>query len=162
MSNMSETPTNTPNQQYPTSDERFAGISDKEWQDNKDIQDSLAAARRINESDQPVTAQPVETTESRVGLGTKIATGFAIAGAVAGGVAVVEANNGPDFPETTTTYTVESGDGLQDVAEAVPGSDKVDITEVTHFIKTDPANIDALKDGLQPGETIEIPTSVEP
>lgn len=160
MSNMSETPTSTPNPEYPTSDERYA---DQAWQDNKDIQDSLAAAQRINQVDQPVASvQPEAKPENRVSVGTKIGASAAIVAAVAAGPAIIDRLDGPEFPDTTTPYTFESSDGLQNAAEAVPGASTVDIREVTSYIASHPANIEALKDGAQPGETIVIPTSVEP
>lgn len=159
---MSETPTHTPNQNYPTSDERFAGISDKDWQANKDIQDSLAAAQRINALDQPVvTSQPETKSDNRVSLGTKITAGAALVGAITAGPGIVDRLDGPEFPDTTMTYTFEDGEGLQDAAEAVPGSENVDIREVTSHIASDPANTKALTNGPDIGESIQIPTSVE-
>lgn len=126
------------------------------------MQRAAEAARRQSLLDQKSHDEEMEQAPGKTGIGTKIATGVAIGAAIVGGPTLVDQMNGPEFSDQTTTYTVEQGDGLQDAAEAVIGSNQVDIRDVTAHIESQPVNIDALKDGLQPGESIVIPTSVEP
>jgi len=108
-----------------------------------------------------VTEAPKETSQNNSFNKGVAATIIAATAVGAVGFGVYEANKGPEFPETTNEYVVKPGDGLTNAAEQVPGVGSVDIREVTHHIAVDPANIDVLKDGLQPGEVLEIPTSVE-
>ena len=83
------------------------------------------------------------------------------------GVAVapelIDQANGPEFSTETTTFTVEDGQGWDSVADAVNGSEKVSNDLILETIKGDPANIDVVTRGdLHPGDSIVIPTSVEP
>lgn len=80
----------------------------------------------------------------------------------AGGLGAIAGNAmaAPDFSEETTTYTVEQGDGLYDAAHDILGSNTIDMRDAVEHISTDPANIDVLKDGLQPGEQLVIPIAV--
>lgn len=164
---MSETPTFTQN---PTPEqEKTEGISEEYFQPIKDMQAARAAKETpmAEVAGDPFTSHAAErarsagftTGEKAVAVVAGVA---AAAGAGIFGPEIVDRMNGPEFSSDKTTYTVEQGDGLQNAAEAVLGSENVDIRDVTEHIKTDPANIDALKDGLQPGESIVIPTSVEP
>lgn len=91
------------------------------------------------------------------------ATGAVIgAGGIAGvGYAAHEALEPASFSEETTTYTVEPGDGIFAAAQQVEGIESVDMRDAVDHIKADPANIDVLQDGLQPGEQLIIPVSVE-
>lgn len=90
-----------------------------------------------------------------------VAAALTVAVATGGvGIAAGSALAAPDFSEETTTYTVEQGDGLYDAANEILGSDSIDIRDAVDHISVDPANIDVLKDGLQPGEQIVIPISV--
>lgn len=92
-------------------------------------------------------------------LGTKVMGGVAAVAFAAGAVslAVEAGSTTPERSEETTTITVMPGDGLQAIAEQVPGSNKYDVRDTTDSIAGDPANIDVLKDGLQPGESITVP-----
>ena len=65
------------------------------------------------------------------------------------------------FSEETTTYTVQPGDGLFSAAAQVEGIETIDMRDAVEHIDSDPANIDVLSDGLQPGEQLIIPVSVE-
>lgn len=161
---MSETPTNQDNRSGSTSHiDSFKGISTEEWKRDHLLEASSRAAQRLEAAEQPIPL-PEESEEQaqKTKLSTKIGIGVAIAGAAVLGPQVVDSLNGPEFPESTTTFTAESGDSLFSAAETVPGSTSVDIRDVVHEISTHPANIEVLKDGLQAGESIEIPTSVEP
>ena len=84
--------------------------------------------------------------------------GVAVLGGVAAGVN--EALAPPTFSEESTTYTVQPGDGLESVVDSIPGIESADSRDVQHYVSVDPANIDALKDGLQPGENIVVPVSI--
>ncbi len=100
---------------------------------------------------------PVQTRPSR-GV-TAVVGATLVASAVGVGVAAHEATKAPEFSEETTTYTVDQGDGMYDAAEEVKGVE--DVRDAIDHIQADPANIDVLKDGLQPGEQLVIPVSVE-
>lgn len=156
--NMTETPKN-----FPTSDERYGAEPQADWDPSDDspfIGEAGSVARRVvQEPAVVVDSEPRQPNKMSNRTRAGIAVG--LVAAVAVGPQVVDRLNGPEFSEDSTTYTVEPGDGLQNVAEAVEGSNKVDIRDVEQHISVDPANIDVLKDGLQPGETIVIPTKVE-
>lgn len=103
--------------------------------------------------------EPVQTP-SRPSVGMKIAatTGALLAtGAVIGGIS--NEYKTPEFSEETTVYTVQEGEGISAAAQHVKGDR--DIRDAVDYIAADPANIDVLKDGLQPGEQLVIPVSVE-
>lgn len=94
----------------------------------------------------------------KAGVAGTVLTGLTVAGAA--GVAAYEAKTAaPEFSEQTTTYTVEPGDGVFDAAQEIKGLR--DIRDGIAHIEADPANIDVLEDGLQPGEQLVIPVSVE-
>ncbi len=139
----------------------------KSWE-----QDSAAAAARTVDVDtsSPVYAIPAaeaapasrETASARVRRSRGAVAAALTVAVAAGGVAVThDALAAPEFSEETTTYTVQPGDGLYDAAEDILGSDSIDTRDAVDYISADPANIDVLKDGLQPGEQIVIPISVE-
>jgi len=86
----------------------------------------------------------------------------ALAATIFGGYKLMEHTTAePTFSETTTTYTVEPGDGTMRAAEQVQGVASVDIRAATHYIENMPENTTVLEDGLQPGEVLVIPESVE-
>jgi hypothetical protein len=59
-----------------------------------------------------------------------------------------------------TDFTVMAGDDLYTVAESIPGIETVDIRDAVQYIKTDPANLGPLSDGLQPGDKLSIPIEI--
>lgn len=75
---------------------------------------------------------------------------------------MIDSFNGPEYSSEKTTVVTESGDGMQSIAEHVEGIESVDWRDVADHIAADPANTDVLSDGLQSGDVIEIPVSVEP
>lgn len=110
-----------------------------------------SAARLLEAPEQPKKLNAKNTLiKASVGIGLG-------ASAIAGGVALSEALT-PDPSQEKTTYVVQPGEGLYDVAESIPGAEQLDQRDVINNIATDPANIEALKDGLQPGESIVVPT----
>tara|TARA_B100000678_G_C18099577_1_gene458208 strand:- start:230 stop:721 length:492 start_codon:yes stop_codon:yes gene_type:complete len=109
-----------------------------------------AASRLLQAPEQPKRLGAANTLV-RVGVGLGLG-----ASAIAGGVAVGDAIT-PDASTEKKTYVVQPGDGLYDVANSIPGADKLDQRDVIDSIASDPANISALKDGLQPGETLVVP-----
>lgn len=162
---MAETYTPPQSEKESTSEDPFTAV--------QEIQEAsaAAAAQRLIEHPKAAPALPAETGQDRTPsprvqrnrriarniVGGVVSTGVAatlVAGA-AGALAPAE------FSEETTTWTAESGDGLYDAAEEIAGINTVDIRDGVDFIQTHPANIDALKDGLQAGEQIVIPVSVE-
>jgi nucleoid-associated protein YgaU len=65
-----------------------------------------------------------------------------------------------EFTQETTTYTLQPGDTLWDAAKAIDGSDKTDLRDIVHRIEVDPANSDALRGGLQPGQQLVVPVRI--
>jgi len=133
--------------------------------ENKEMEtsDVAAAARRleIQQANRSAEVDADPTPQTGWTRGEKAVAAIALVGAVAGGANLVIQNQGPNFSDETKTYTVESGDGLQNAAEDILGAEKIDIRDAISHIADDPANIDVLKDGLQPGETLVIPDHVE-
>jgi nucleoid-associated protein YgaU len=62
--------------------------------------------------------------------------------------------------QETTTYTLQPGDNLWDAAKAINGSDETDLRDVVHRIEVDPANSEALRAGLQPGQQLVVPVRI--
>lgn len=92
-----------------------------------------------------------------------IVAGSAVTAAVATGLIIntlEKTDAAPEFSHETTTYILQEGDGLQDAARAIKGSEAIDLRDAVHRIEVDPANIEALRGGLDPGEQIVIPVSV--
>ena len=140
--------------------------------DTDPLDDALAmqraseAARRINTSNE---AEPVRTTSpsERARMG-KTATRFMVVGSLVGAAVtgamtptLVDALDGPNLSTDTREFTVGNGESTYDAAEAVYGSETADISAIASHIESSPVNIDVLKDGLQPGETLIIPDRVE-
>jgi len=133
--------------------------------ENKEMEtsDVAAAARRleIQQANRSAEVDADPTPQRGWTRGQKLGATAAVAATAVFGATVVGANQGPEFSDETKTYTVESGDGLQNAAEDILGTEKIDIRDAISHIADDPANIDVLKDGLQPGETLVIPDHVE-
>ena len=121
-----------------------------------------AAAKRMVEEEKALNTEPATPDHS---LRNKlIVTGAAAAASVAAfaGINAVDSESVsiPTFSEQTTTYTVQDGEGLYDAAESIPGINSIDVRDAVEHISVDPANIDILKDGLQVGEQISVPISI--
>ena len=71
----------------------------------------------------------------------------------------VEGLSGPTYSDETQDWIAQPGDGLIDAANDVEGIESVDYRDVVHEIEN--MNVEALADGLQAGETLIIPQSVE-
>ncbi len=107
------------------------------------------AAGRVSGID---TVRPNHTLRNTTAVLTLAASaGLLIAADQAG-----QAMNAPK-PEGETTITVEGGDTLDGIIAGIPGSGKYDVNEMELGIEGNPANIDVLKDGLQPGESLVVP-----
>jgi len=125
------------------------------------IQARQAAQRLIEEHGQPAESHSATEKSGFTKPQKLVAGGLIVGAALLVGPEVVDSFNGPEFSPESTTYVVPLGGGLQTAAEAVDGSAQVDIGDVIEYIRVDPANIGPLEDGLQPGESITIPLSVE-
>ena len=128
-----------------------------EWQ-------AREAAQRILE--QPInepTEEPIVKNGSS--LRDKILVGTAAAAAVTTGVLGLNAMDDtvepvPTFSEQTNRYIVQDGDGIYDAAESISGIDTVDVRDAVSHITSEPLNIDVLKDGLQAGDQLVVPVSI--
>jgi len=136
---------------------------DDHWNDVDEIQRASQAARALdlNEAANIHAEQDAAIALKKKHRNRGIAAGLIATGVVGGGFAAHQLGQGPEFSETTNEYVVQDGDGLYDAAQEIQGIDSIDIRDAVHHIQVDPANVDVLSDGLQPGEVIIIPDSVE-
>ena len=168
---MSEIQTDTREQTSPLIDEAFEDAFEKELGDSSrrfvDVESSestpVSAPQEAEATTEDRATQPKQPNYARrraiaTGAGVVIASAATVG--IAGAVAAADGPQAPEFSKETTTYTVQPGDGLYNVVESIPGINTVDEREAIDHVKADPANIDALKDGLQPGESIEVPLSI--
>lgn len=159
---MSETPLLSEQQgqtaPQPQNEDDFAAIQAMQAED---MQRARAASQRFIDAT-PVQSQP-EVTLNKKGKFVKNAAILSLSAASVAGVGVVahDALSPPEFSEEKTTYVVEPGDGLYNAAEEIAGIETVRLDDAANHIAVDPANIDVLKDGLQPGEQLSIPVSVK-
>jgi len=113
----------------------------------------------------PIRTNKVTTTTRPTVRGTKrtgiiVGTALAVGGTAGIAVAANEALKSASFSEETTTYTVEPGDGLFSAIQHIEGIETINKWDAVEHVQSDPANIDVLKDGLQPGEQLVVPVSV--
>jgi hypothetical protein len=129
-------------------------------------QEEVEAARRLVEKEEATEPEVVNTTDTpnHNRLHATVATASAGLVLAATGAGLVTVNNAtttpPVFSEETNTYTVMPNDGLEKIVDKIPGINTIDKDEAERYVSVDPANIDVLKDGLQPGDQIEIPISI--
>lgn len=69
----------------------------------------------------------------------------------------------PEFSEETKTVVVEDGDGTQSLLDKanIPGYDEADWRDVADHVEQLPENKDVFQDGLQVGETVSVPISID-
>lgn len=113
----------------------------------------------------PIRTNKVTPTTRPTVRGTKrtgivVGTALAVGGTAGLAVAANEALKTASFSEETTTYTVEPGDGLFSAIQHIEGIETINKWDAVEHVQSDPANIDVLKDGLQPGEQLVVPVSV--
>ena len=73
----------------------------------------------------------------------------------------IYASSTPEFSETTHSVVVQPGEGLWNTTESIDGIENIDKRAAVYHIQHDPQNAEALSDGLQAGESIQVPDSVE-
>ena len=112
---------------------------------------------RTNKVTPPARATVRGTKRTGIVVGTALAVGGTAGLAYA---AANEALKTASFSEETTTYTVEPGDGLFSAIQHIEGIETINKWDAVEHVQSDPANIDILKDGLQPGEQLVVPVSV--
>lgn len=116
---------------------------------------------------QPRTEHSLVRSESHLELTPRGKVARALGGATLtalslfGGVKAVEyLSQAPTYSEETATYSVEQGDGLWKVAHQIDGAER-DMAGAVRHLENMPENAAVLDDGLQPGEIVVYPTSVE-
>lgn len=137
------------------------------FSDAMDMQAAEAARRLVIIESTPVedpseqlptpTAPPVERKKPTTGT---VATAVMAGAALALAPQIADAVNGPRFSEETKSVVIEDGEGLYDAVGEIQGADTIDPRDAVTHITSDPANIDVLKDGVQPGDSIEVPVEV--
>jgi len=173
---MSEILTNTPNNQSETNAAAIEQMhSDYEALQNAEnptlINESFDDAIALQAADigkryiQEPTPQPKRMSEKLKNSLIYTGAGIAMVGSATAGVAGLaavgnETDPAPTFSEETTTYTVQDGDGIYDAAESIAGINTIDVRDAVSHITSDPVNIDVLKDGLQAGEQLVVPVSI--
>lgn len=92
-----------------------------------------------------------------LGAGAVLVGGFVAAGLV------IDANAPPEFSDETKTIVVEDGDGTQSLLDKanIPGYDEADWRDVASHVQQLPENKDVFQDGLQAGETVSVPISID-
>jgi len=173
---MSETLTNTPINQSETNAAAIEQMhSDYEALQNAEnpslINESFDDAIALQAADigkryvEESTPQPKKMSEKVKDGIFYTGAGIAIVGSATAGVAGLvalgnETEPVPTFSEETTTYTVKDGDGIYNAAESIAGINTIDVRDAVSHITSDPVNIDVLKDGLQAGEQLVVPVSI--
>ena len=92
------------------------------------------------------------------------AAGIVLTGLAGAGIMheLAEVTKDTQFSTATTVYTVQPGEGIMAAAEHIKGiQEHGDLRDAVTYIQNDPANIDVLRDGLQPNEQLVIPMSVK-
>lgn len=160
---MSEKQTNTPEQPSTTQPDNFEDIISIQNNQEREAAQRILKAESSPDKSEATAWDFLPDSRPRSGNKTRnrfIATGVGFVLAVGAGVVATNSpsNQPPTFSEETTTFTANTGDGVCDAAEAVRGSDSADMQAIVAHISTE--NIDVLKDGLNPGEQLIIPVSV--
>lgn len=134
---------------------------DEHWDNVLELQASAEAARRITTTEDGA-ATLKDAKERNNTTGKKVLAIVAGVTLVAGAsVIAVDRFKSPEFSLETIEFVAQPNDGLQVAAEHIKGIESIDVRDAISHIAGDPANIDVLKDGLQPGETLIIPDHVE-
>ncbi len=89
---------------------------------------------------------------------SRVALSLVFAGAIASGIF---GNGDPVFSENTHEVTIGQNEGLWYAASTVDGVNEIDRNQAIDYIEDMPENANTLSDGLQAGEIIEVPDSVE-
>jgi hypothetical protein len=147
-----------PSQQIEGQTNLFADIEDMQLQAERSASRRLVDEDHSEEHiDQTIVGNPNKSRAAlkAVGITTALAAGIGI-----GATIVNDAHRPPTFSEETTSYQVQPGDGMYSVVESIPGAGSVDQRDIIDYVSADPANIDLLKDGLQAGESISVPVSI--
>ena len=134
-----------------------------------DITDSPVDRYRIPQSAER-NKVALDRTESKDVYARRRAAAVGVAGVTVLGAAVavpaavdalseIHESNQPVFSTETTTRVANEGDTLWGIAQQIEGSEKYDTQDTVSHIQA--SNIDVLEDGLQAGESIVVPVSVE-
>lgn len=148
------------------STEQTEALINHDFDDIIAMQASSAARRMVEPSDEysPVSTVTEKDTKKQsannrltaVVAGTALVAtgGFVAAAGIASGQA-------PTFSEETKAYTIEPGESIYDAITDTPGLESANPQEVIQNVYSNPANLEALKDGkITPGETIYIPVEI--
>lgn len=128
-------------------------------------------AHRLTSSEGFGTSELTETKSNRIVInerGKKVlksvgavagtAAGLAVLGGIAG-----EAFAEPEFSEQTKTVIAEDGDGMQSLLDkaGIEGLGEIDWRDAAAYVEQLPENAGVFEDGLQVGETVTVPISIE-
>ena len=126
-------------------------------------------ATEVQENTKPEDDAQPNFKKRRIVVGAAgLVAGAAVAGVASlvpqavDALAELHSNSGPTFSEESTTHFTQPGDTLWGIADQIEGvHDLKDKQVAVEYVENHPANIDVLEDGLQPGDTITVPVSVE-
>lgn len=93
--------------------------------------------------------------------GAAVVGGASLVPQAVGAIGELHNNSSPAFSEESTTHFTQPGDTLWGIVDQIEGIENIDKRDAVSHINKDPANTDMLKDGLQGGDVITIPVSVE-
>ena len=121
--------------------------------------------RLINKIDNSIDSRLPQSEEARRRRKNRIkrpVAALALTGVIlGGGKAVHETYDAPTFSESTTTYTVQPGEGLWNAVDGIEDLNSVDRRDAVDYVEHMPQNEKVLEDGLQVDETIVVPVSIE-
>jgi hypothetical protein len=103
----------------------------------------------------PQTPEAIRRRRNRI---LRPVAAVALAGVVWG---IGSSFEGPTFSESTTTYTVNEGEGLLDAVNEIDNINSIDSRDAVQYVEELPENQEVLEDGLQVHETVTIPLGVK-
>lgn len=123
-----------------------------------DLEMVNTASRRIVEDQY----EPSQDEDAKQKKAHNIAIGAALlVSAGTGVVGLANANEVPiEYSQETKIHTVEDNEGTLSIVDSIPGSSTVDRMAVKNHIESDPNNSDVYSNGLQVGERVSIPVSI--
>lgn len=110
------------------------------------------------------------TPEKHYKINPKRFGAFVLAACVGIGGLAYEAKNvvqdrietfNPTFSKETTEVAIPENGGIDDAVYQIEGVDSIDPRTARDYVESMPENTETLKDGLQNGESLTIPESVE-
>ncbi len=160
--------TNTSEEFSPSTEEAITDAIDLNRADADRRREADAARRLLEAPDSQTLLRPGEeqlTIEDMIQSKKKVAIGKKALGVAAGsalvfggGAALGVFDSDPVPSEQKVGVTVEAGQGMHEILiDNVENVNEHDLRDQAESVWKDPANLEALKDGLDPGDVIKVP-----